>query len=145
VVTATSCGANGGANVFYSSSVSGGCGPAGVSCNPPSGSFFPIGTTTVTCTAFDCGVVVTNCSFTVTVNPPVCPPLALTCSTNITVTSCSSTGVVVTFSSSATGSCGPVTVSCSPPSGSTFPANTSTLVTCTATDACGNTTNCTFA
>ncbi|MFL0499085.1 HYR domain-containing protein [Priestia megaterium] len=38
-----------------------------VSCTPPSGSFFPIGTTIVTCTVTDlCGGTAT-CSFTVTV------------------------------------------------------------------------------
>jgi autotransporter-associated beta strand protein len=144
-VNATNCGAGAGANVFFSSSVSGGCGPASFSCNPPSGSFFPIGTTTVTCTAFDCGVVATNCSFTVTVNPPVCPPLVLNCSSNITVnsTNCGSTGAVVFFNSTASGGCAPTTLNCNPPSGSTFPIGT-TLVTCTASDACGNHTNCSF-
>jgi autotransporter-associated beta strand protein len=145
VVSATNCGTGAGANVFYTSSVSGGCGPATVSCNPPSGSFFPIGTTLVTCTAFDCGVVVTNCSFTVTVTPPSCPPIVLTCSSNILVnsTSCGNTGAVVFYNSSATGGCGPTTVSCNPPSGSAFPIGT-TIVTCIATDSCGNKTNCSF-
>jgi hypothetical protein len=42
-------------------------------CDPPSGSEFPIGTTTVTCTATDaCGNVSDECSFTVTVNSAVC-------------------------------------------------------------------------
>ena len=61
-----------GAVVTYTSSAAGGCPPVTVNCNPPSGSTFPIGTTTVTCTASDaCGQTVT-CSFHVTVNrPPV--------------------------------------------------------------------------
>jgi autotransporter-associated beta strand protein len=145
VVNATNCGTGAGANVFYASSVSGGCGPATFSCNPPSGSFFPIGTTTVTCSAFDCGVVATNCSFTVTVNPPVCPPIVLTCSTNIVVnnTTCASSNATVFYGSSATGGCAPTTVNCNPPSGSSFPIGTTT-VTCIATDACGNKTNCSF-
>jgi hypothetical protein len=42
----------------------GDCGTSAVVCIPPSGSFFPVGTTTVTCTA----PVGTNCSFTVTVD-----------------------------------------------------------------------------
>lgn len=43
-----------------------------VSCTPPSGSFFPMGTTTVTCTVTDfCGELAT-CSFNVTVIPSIC-------------------------------------------------------------------------
>jgi hypothetical protein len=42
-------------------------GPATVVCNPASGSIFPIGTTTVQCTATDANNNQTNCSFTVTV------------------------------------------------------------------------------
>jgi len=42
----------------------GNCGSNAVVCLPPSGSFFPVGTTTVTCTA----PVGTNCSFTITVD-----------------------------------------------------------------------------
>lgn len=47
-----------------------------VSCTPGSGSFFPIGTTTVTCTASNvCGT--DTCSFTVTVLPPELVPAGL--------------------------------------------------------------------
>jgi hypothetical protein len=55
-----------GAVVFFTS-------PVGTVCNPPSGSFFPVGTTTVICTAAD----LSSCSFLVTVNqvtPPTPPP-----------------------------------------------------------------------
>lgn len=38
------------------------------SCSPPSGSFFPIGITRVTCTATDAVGNTTTCSFTITVN-----------------------------------------------------------------------------
>jgi HYR domain-containing protein len=40
--------------------------PSNVACVPPSGSCFPIGTTTVTCTATDSGGNSATCSFTVT-------------------------------------------------------------------------------
>jgi hypothetical protein len=40
-------------------------------CTPPSGTFFPVGTTVVTCTATNnCGGMAT-CSFTITVRPPM--------------------------------------------------------------------------
>ncbi len=60
-----------GAVVNYSSSVSGGCAPVSVVCNPPSGSTFPIGTTIVTCMAADACGGTSICTFTVTVIRPV--------------------------------------------------------------------------
>ena len=41
-----------------------------VSCDPPSGSTFPAGTTTVTCTAVDADGNASTCGFTVTVESP---------------------------------------------------------------------------
>jgi hypothetical protein len=46
-----------------------------IACVAPSGSAFPIGTTTVTCTAIDAAGRTASCSFTVTVN--VCTPCPL--------------------------------------------------------------------
>ena len=46
-------------------------GPVGVDCEPPSGSLFPVGTTTVTCLAEDACGNVNSCSFRVTVQPPL--------------------------------------------------------------------------
>jgi CSLREA domain-containing protein len=100
---------------------------ATVACSPPSGTCFPVGTTTVTCTASD-GVNTSNCSFTVTVNQT--QPCALTCPANITRPAAGSQcGAAVTYSApTTTGGCG--TVTCTPPSGSFFAVGTST-VTCT--------------
>jgi hypothetical protein len=47
---------------------SGGTGNVVVVCNPPSGSVFPVGTTTVTCTATDAAGNSASCSFNVTVS-----------------------------------------------------------------------------
>jgi hypothetical protein len=55
--------------------VSGGTGNIVVVCIPPSGSVFPLGTTTVTCTATDAVGHIGTCSFIVTVNDPE-PPVA---------------------------------------------------------------------
>ncbi|PWU08968.1 MAG: hypothetical protein C5B50_28640, partial [Verrucomicrobia bacterium] len=141
-VTNTSCSSQS-AVVFYTSSATGGCSNVTVVCSPPSGSSFPLGTTTVFCSASDgCGHSA-NCSFTVTVRPPTCPPLIVTCSTNITTSTSSSAGAVVFFTSSSTGGCAPVNLVCSPPSGSTFPPG-STTVTCTASDSCTNSSTCFF-
>ena len=58
-----------GAVVTFKVSGSGGCGPLTITCTPPSGSTFPVGTTLVTCTAVDpCGNQAT-CQFHVTVRP----------------------------------------------------------------------------
>ncbi len=56
-----------GAVVNYTVTVSGGCPPITLTCLPPSGSTFPIGTTTVNCTASDSCGGQASCSFTVTV------------------------------------------------------------------------------
>jgi hypothetical protein len=53
--------------IFDDPAVSNSCGDITISCSPPSGSFFPLGTTTVTCTATDENGNTGNCSFNVTV------------------------------------------------------------------------------
>ena len=115
---------------------SAGCGTQ--TCTPPSGSFFPVGTTTVTCTDTPSA---STCSFTVTVNDT--QPPTITCPTDVTAVG-GVGGTVVTFSPpTASDNCPGVTAACVPPSGSTFPPG-STSVTCTATDAAGNTATCSF-
>ena len=134
-----------GTNVYFTTSAYGGCSsPLNLSSSPPSGSTFPIGQTTVTTTASDnCGNT-TNCTFTVTVNRQTYPPIVLTCSSNLTITASTPNGTNVYFTTSAYGGCSsPLNLSSSPPSGSTFPIG-QTIVTTTASDNCGNTTNCTF-
>jgi hypothetical protein len=58
-----------GAVVTFSVGASDNCGTPLVVCTPPSGSVFPVGTTTVNCTAIDdCGNQ-SSCSFDITVTP----------------------------------------------------------------------------
>lgn len=126
-----------GATVNYPApSPSGGCGV--VDCQPPPGSFFAVGSTTVTCTA----ATGSSCSFTVTVNDT--QPPAVVCPANIVQGNdpglCSA---VVVYSASASDNCPGVTLACSPASGSIFLKGT-TPVTCTATDAAGNQSSCNF-
>jgi len=134
-----------GTNVYFTTSAYGGCNsPLNLSSSPPSGSTFPIGTTTVTTTASDNCSNSTNCTFTVTVNRQTYPPIVLTCSSNFTITASTPGGTNVYFTTSAYGGCSsPLNLSSSPPSGSTFPIGTTTVTT-TASDNCGNSTNCTF-
>lgn len=115
-----------------------------VSCAPASGSTFPRGTTTVTCTASDSfGNTSQPCSFTVTVTDQT--PPAVTCPANIVKSTdpnqCSTTA---SYTVTANDNCdGPVTATCAPQSGSTFPKGVTT-VTCTATDSSNNTGSCSF-
>jgi hypothetical protein len=117
---------------------------AAPTCSPASGSFFPVGTTTVTCTTT--GPPPRTCTFTVTVADT--QPPTITCPSPVTAVAPAScpiaTSAVGTFAAPvATDNCPNVTVACVPPSGTPFPVGTTT-VTCTATDASGNTATCSF-
>jgi len=86
VTTATTHGEGGGANVTFGTAEGfGTCGA--ITSNPSSGSFFPIGTTTVTNTSATGGGA---CSFTVTVVDTAAPTIV--CPANITVTANSGQG-----------------------------------------------------
>jgi hypothetical protein len=126
-----------GAIVNYTVMTTGACGT--VVSSPPSGSFFPNGTTTVMCTT----TAGPSCSFMISVVEA--QPPTITCPANITLTlqPGQTSGVVVYPAPAAADNCPGVTVAAVPPSGSVFPLGT-TLVTATATDASGNTATCTF-
>ena len=117
-------------------------GPVASSCTPASGALFPLGASTVTCTATDAhGNIGTN-SFTVTVIDTTLP--VVTVPADVTIEATAATGAVVSFSASATDPFdGVIPVSCAPANGATFPVG-STTVTCTATDPHGNTGSATF-
>lgn len=123
------------------------CPGATATCSPLSGSTFLIGTTTVTCTAVDAVMNSATCSFTITVADT--EPPAITCPADIVVTgtatagSCGFTAVITYTTPTPTDNCPGPTAACIPASGSTFMEGVTT-VTCTATDAAGNTTTCTF-
>ncbi len=128
--------------VAFAATVSDNCPGATIACVPPSGSTFPVGTTMVTCTATDASGNTDTCTFTVTVVDTEAP--VATCPANITVPNdAGQCSAVVSFVATVADNCPGATIVCSPPSGSTFPVGTTT-VTCTATDASGNTDTCTF-
>jgi hypothetical protein len=106
------------------------------SCDPPSGSTFPLGTTNVTCSATDGAGNTASANFDVTVEDTTAPTVSVPAS--FTVAALDHTGAPVTFTSSALDAVsGALATSCTPGSGSIFPLG-ATLVTCTATDAAGN-------
>ncbi len=134
-----------GATVEFAPTDNGACGE--VVCAPASGSFFPVGTTTVVCTA-EAGP---SCGFTVTVNDVDDP--AITCPGDIIAITAKpgDACVPVSFTVTATDNCPGVTVACVDQngnpvmSGDCIPATTTcTTVVCTATDAAGNTASCSF-
>ena len=122
-------------------------GPVPVTCVPPSGSRFLVGTTTVTCSAADSPPVpvpgrgdtnnqVGTATFTVVVKDTTVP--IVTVPGDITTEATGTAGAIVTFGASATDLVsGAITPTCTPASGSTFAIGVAT-VTCTATDGSGN-------
>ncbi|MFP5487316.1 MAG: HYR domain-containing protein, partial [Acidimicrobiia bacterium] len=130
---------------FSPASASGGTPPLTVTCDRTSGEFFPLGTTTVTCTASDGEdpapserfvEATVTATFTITVvdveSPVIADPPDLVRSATTT------NGVAVGYTTpTASDNAGPPVVTCAPGSGTVFAVGT-TNVTCTATDAAGN-------
>jgi predicted extracellular nuclease len=125
-----------------------------VGCSPASDSFFPVGTTTVTCAeSIDGGP---SCSFSVTVNDT--QPPGITCPANVVKSTdpnqCSAVVAyqAPTVSDNCRGAAAPkdkgatvppLTPVCTPASGSTFTKGVTT-VTCTVSDVAGNQSSCSF-
>jgi hypothetical protein len=113
-----------------------------VTCAPASGTVFPIGTTTVTCSASDAAGNAGTGTFTVTVRDAT-PPV-VTVPEPIVAEATSALGAAVTYTASAADAISPnVAVTCVPASGAVFPLGPTT-VTCSSTDAAGNTGQGTF-
>jgi hypothetical protein len=132
-----SAGANCNAVATYAATATDNCGTPSVNCVPASGATFPLGTTTVTCTATDGASNTASCTFTVTVQDTTAP--TLTCPANQTIASApNGAATAATYMTpTATDNCPGATVACVPASGSSFPVGTTT-VTCTASDASPN-------
>jgi hypothetical protein len=113
-----------------------------VNCTPVSGSAFPIGSTTVNCSASDPSGHSASTSFHVIVSDHT-PPV-ITVPADITTEATGLGGAPVTYAFSATDPDDPVsTKSCTPASGATF-AIGQTTVTCNATDSHSNSASKTF-
>ncbi len=119
-----------------------------VSCVPMSGSFFPVGTTTVTCTATDRGGLSATCSFDVTVNDDEDPVIMSCPATQKVDNDPGVCGAAVSFAMpSVSDNCPGATIARTDNtglnSGDTFPVGITTIEF-TATDAAGNTAICSF-
>ena len=109
-----------------------------VTCSPASGSFFPLGGTPVTCTASGGAAV----GFKITVVDTQ-PPTVTAPPNQDKPTAPGLPGATATFAPTASDNAPGVRVACVPPSGFFFPIG-NTTVTCTSTDAAGNTATATF-
>jgi HYR domain len=114
-------------------------GSVGVSCVPASGSSFPLGTTAVACSATDAHGNNASGNFTVTVQDTTPPSISGTPSDR-TEEATGPNGALVSWPTPTASDevDGSLPVGCSPASGSTFALGT-VNVTCSATDAHGNT------
>lgn len=114
-------------------------------CSPPAGSTFPVGTTTVTCDVSDDHSNSASCAFTASVNDVQFPVIDIPPNQQRLTSGGRPVRVIYPSTLGAFDNCPPTfsESTCVPPTGSDFAAGVTT-VTCTATDAAGNTTTDTF-
>ena len=127
-----------GAVVNYGAPVATGTTCGTVTCSPASGSFFPLGGTPATCIASGGAAV----GFKITVLDTQ-PPTVTAPPNQDKTTAPGLPGTTATFAPTASDNAPGVRVACTPPSNSFFPIG-NTTVTCTSTDAAGNTATATF-
>lgn len=114
-----------------------------VTCDAASGDTFPLGTTTVTCTAEDLSGNEGSNDFAIVVSDTTAPVIAA--AANLTAAASSAAGAPVSFSAPATSDAvdGVGVATCDRASGSTFAPGVTT-VTCSASDEAGNASTRTF-
>jgi len=132
-------------SVQVTTAVVGGAAPVTTTCSPASGSLFPVGSTTITCTAVDASKTTASCSTVVVVTGPAAAPTpapapTITCP-QPTGNSTPNKAIPLTFAPTVSGGAGSLNVTCTPPSGSLFSAGTTTI-SCSVTDAQGRTASC---
>ncbi|HEV8360475.1 MAG TPA: HYR domain-containing protein [Candidatus Thermoplasmatota archaeon] len=126
-----------GAVVVYTPTATDAVGVVGdVTCSPPSGSVFPLGSTVIECTASDAAGNPGAASATVLVEDVSGPVVTISVSSPVEATGPG--GAAVDYTASATDAVdGPVPVDCTPATASTFALGTTTIG-CTASDSLGN-------
>jgi hypothetical protein len=138
-ITAEATGSDG-ATVPYSADATDNVdGTIAANCLPVSGNTFPLGTTTVNCSATDAAGNTANGSFTVTVQDTTAPSLTVP-NSPVVVEATGANGATANFASqvSATDAVDPSpSITCTPASGTVFELGT-TQVSCKAKDAAGN-------
>src|SRR5262249_35898371 len=116
-------------------------------CSPESGSTFPLGETTVTCTAEDKAGNKSTATFKVTVTEKAAEdktPPVIKVPADMTVSAPGPSGAILTYEATAPDPADPVaSLNCTPASGSTFPLG-ETTVACTAEDTHKNVSHASF-
>lgn len=118
-------------------------GTVSVTCDPAPKSTFPIGLTTVTCTATDSHGNPGKTTFSVTVQDASAPVVTVPASEIIEANGPEGSKVTYPAATAVDQFGTPLPVSCEPPAGSLFPIGTTTVV-CTAKDALGHTGQASF-
>ena len=133
-----------GALVTYSAAATDETAPAApaVMCSPASGATFPLGTTTVACSATDTAGNTGTGSFTVTVQDTTAPVVGSMSNLGLEASGALTT-VTWTDPTAVDAVSGAPVVSCTPASSTGFPVG-ETTVACRATDAAGNTGSSSF-
>jgi hypothetical protein len=113
-------------------------------CSAASGSFFPLGTTSVSCSVTDSGGMSASGGFSVTVVDTTAPSMSGV-TADISADTTNASGTTVTYSKPTATDVvdASPSVSCAPASGSTFPVG-DTTVHCTATDGSANAATASF-
>jgi Ca2+-binding RTX toxin-like protein len=135
--TVEATGPQGAAVGFVATAADAGSPQPPVVCAPPSGSTFPLGTTTVACSAADAAGNTAGGWFRVTVRDTTPPVVRVP--GDVTLEARAQGGALLSFTASASDLVGPPSppVACGPPSGSVFPVGVTTVI-CRAVDAAGN-------
>ena len=132
-----------GAVINYTIPTNSDCAGMYIQSNPPSGSFFSVGTTTVNVVARDNLGHVDYCSFNVTIEDAQVPQFIICPSDTVLYTNPGEWWTQLFYNFSADDICSSTSLSSSHPSGSYFSIGT-TEVTCIAVDSSGNADSCTF-
>lgn len=128
--------------VDFTADVIDNCSVSSLTANPPSGSTFPVGTTTVTLIATDSADLADTCYFDVTVQESE-PPIVICPDDTVVGTAPGACDAVVDFTVDATDNCGLSDVTAQPPSGSSFSLGVTTVAVI-ATDNAGLADTCHF-
>jgi len=132
-----------GATASYTVTADDDCAFDRVECTPATGSFLPVGTTQVSCTAYDVSGNTAMCMFEIEVVDDDAPMIHCPSGTQVIGTDPGVCEATASYQVTADDNCMMASLVCTPASGSVLPVGV-TQVSCIATDVWGNTSQCSF-